>query len=62
MSRLGNSSVTLQHGLVSEKHNCLASEGESVIVCFDYTTQKPVCIPDGIRDAVARIQERVPAP
>lgn len=62
VSRLGNSSLTLQHALVSAEQQCVASEGESVIVCFDYRAQKPVRISDEIRDAVARIQERVSAP
>ena len=57
VSRLGNTSLTIQHTVVSEQQDCVASDGHSVVVCFDYKTQRPVRIPDGIRDAVQRIQE-----
>jgi acyl-CoA thioester hydrolase len=62
VSQLGRSSMTLQHALVSEEQNRIASDGESVIVCFDYRTQKPVRISDALRDAVARIQGGIPEP
>ena len=60
VSTLGHSSVTLQHALVSEQQERIASEGESVIVCFDYSTQRPVRVSDELRDAVARIQGGIP--
>jgi acyl-CoA thioester hydrolase len=56
VSKLGNTSLTLEHALVSEQLNCVASEGASVVVCFDYKTQRPVRISDELRDAVERIQ------
>ncbi len=48
--------------MVSEEQNCLASDGQSVVVCFDYRTQRPVRIPDALREAVERIQGAIPAP
>ena len=56
VAKLGKTSLTLQHTLVSEQLDCVASEGESVVVCFDYATQRPVRISDELRDAVERLQ------
>ena len=55
----GNTSLTLQHTVVSEQQECIASDGHSVIVCFDYKTQRPVRIPDEFRDAVERMQRPI---
>ena len=55
VSRLGNTSLTIQHAVVSEQQDCIASDGHSVVVCFDYKTQRPVRIPDKLRDAVERM-------
>lgn len=55
VSRLGNTSLTIQHAVVSEQQDCIASDGQSVVVCFDYKTQRPVRIPDKLRDAVERM-------
>ena len=57
VSRLGNTSLAIQHAVVSEQQDCIASDGHSVVVCFDYKTQRPVRIPDGLPNAVERMQE-----
>ena len=54
VSRLGNTSVTLEHCVVSERLDGIASEGTSVVVCFDYKTQRPVRISDEVRQLVER--------
>jgi acyl-CoA thioester hydrolase len=59
VSGWGNTSLTLQHTVVSEQQECIASDGHSVIVCFDYKTQRPVRIPDEFRDAVERMQRPI---
>jgi acyl-CoA thioester hydrolase len=58
VSTLGNTSLTIQHAVFSEQQDCIASDGHSVVVCFDYKAQRPVRIPDGLRDAIERMQER----
>jgi acyl-CoA thioester hydrolase len=58
ITRLGNSSLTMQHHLVSHKHGKMAAEGESVVVMFDYQAQRPVRISPEIRDAIERFEGR----
>jgi acyl-CoA thioester hydrolase len=50
--RLGNSSMTMQHHVVSHKHGKVAAEGESVVVMFDYRAQRPVRISAAVRAAI----------
>ena len=54
-TRLGGSSVTLSHTVVSEKSSEVSSDGESILVIFDFKKQKPVRIPDGIRQRVIEL-------
>lgn len=58
ITRLGNSSMTMQHHLVSHKHGKLAAEGESVVVMFDYNAQRPVRISAQLREAIETFEER----
>lgn len=57
VSRLGNTSLTIEHAVASDEHGDIASDGESVVVCFDYETQRPVRISDSVRAAVERGQD-----
>lgn len=54
--KLGRTSLTLQHRIVSEASGEVAAEGESVVVLFDYEAQRPVPIPDGIRKRAREIE------
>ncbi|NIL98009.1 MAG: acyl-CoA thioesterase [Planctomycetales bacterium] len=56
VARVGNSSVTVQHLVYSQKHQDTAAEGKSVIVFFDYGRQKPVRVPEDIRSAIERME------
>jgi acyl-CoA thioester hydrolase len=58
ITRLGNSSLTMQHHLVSHTHGKMAAEGESVVVMFDYPTQRPVRISAEVRRAIERFEGR----
>jgi acyl-CoA thioester hydrolase len=58
ITRLGNSSLTMQHHLVSHTHGKMAAEGESVVVMFDYEAQRPVRISADIRKAIERFEGR----
>ena len=53
IGRMGRSSFTMLHVVVSEAHQAVCVEGESTIVVFDYQSQRPVRVPDEIREAVA---------
>ena len=55
---IGNSSMRMSHAIVSRASGELAAESESVIVTVDYSTGKPVRVPDEIRRAVANIEGR----
>lgn len=50
-TRLGRSSVDVEHAVYSEKLQAVAAVGTSVLVVFDYATQRPVRIPDQLRVA-----------
>ncbi|MCA9168865.1 MAG: acyl-CoA thioesterase [Planctomycetales bacterium] len=58
VSRLGNSSFTMQHHVVSHRHGKLAAEGDSVIVMFDYQAQRPVRISAEVRQAIEAFEGR----
>ncbi|MFO0914341.1 MAG: thioesterase family protein [Pirellulales bacterium] len=56
VSQLGRTSVTVEHAIYSMRTHHVTSEGESVVVVFDYQAQRPVRVPDDFRDAVLKIQ------
>lgn len=49
VGKIGNSSVTLLQDIYAD--DTLACETSSVVVCFNYTTQKPMRVPDSFRQA-----------
>ena len=57
VGKIGRSSFTMQHAAVSASKQWLCVEGESTIVVFDYNTQRPVRVPDAIREAVAKLED-----
>lgn len=56
VSRLGNSSLSLDYIVHSEQLNATAATGTSTIVIFDYVAQKPTPIPDWLRQAIRAIE------
>jgi acyl-CoA thioester hydrolase len=48
--------VTIAHRIVSRKLNAVATEGQVVVVSFDYRTGKKVPIPEAIRTAVEQLE------
>jgi acyl-CoA thioester hydrolase len=56
VSQWGRTSLTVEHVIYSLRQEHIATEGESVIVIFNYQTQRPVRIPDHFREAVVRMQ------
>jgi acyl-CoA thioester hydrolase len=55
---VGNSSLRMEHAIVSRATGELAAESDSVIVTVDYSTGKPVRVPEEIRQAIARLEGR----
>ena len=52
VTRIGRTSVGLEHAIVSESQLAVAAEGTSTIVIFDYRANKPQPIPPPIREAI----------
>lgn len=58
VSKVGRTSLTMQHRVVSERQRLIAAEGDCVVVTFDYQLQKPVPVPQELRNALGRIEGR----
>lgn len=58
VTRLGNSSIRIDHAIYSEAHKAIATTGESVVVVFDYPANKPVRIPDSLKQAICEFEGR----
>ena len=56
VGKVGRSSFSIQHAAVSEAGQWICVEGESTIVVFDCQAQRPVRVPEAIRDAVAKLE------
>lgn len=56
VSKIGNSSVTIDHDIWSNQHSAVVAKGSSVVVMFDYVAQKPVQISDQIRAAIEKLE------
>jgi acyl-CoA thioester hydrolase len=58
IARIGRTSLTMDHAVVSRGHDALAAEGTSTIVAFDYDGHRPVPVPDPLRAAIEAIEGR----
>lgn len=56
VTRLGNSSLTMEHAVASESQQHIAAEGDSVIVIFDYTAQRSQRIPEEMRSRIKDLE------
>ena len=56
LARLGRSSLTLQHIVVSDELGQEAADGESVVVMFDFENQRPVRIPEEVRGKISQFE------
>jgi acyl-CoA thioester hydrolase len=56
ITRIGRSSMTMEHRLVSQSQQHVAAEGESTVVVFDYTAGKPHPVPDDLRAAISELE------
>jgi acyl-CoA thioester hydrolase len=56
ITRLGRTSVTMEHGLYSEAGKAIAADATSTIVVYDYSLRRPHPIPPGLRKAIENIE------
>ncbi len=57
ISQLGRTSLTMEHSLVSAQQNVIVAESTSVIVVFNYQTQRPTPIPPEVRQAIEQLEK-----
>ena len=56
ITRIGRSSAVMSHAIWSQQQRALVADGESTIVTFDYQAQRPVPVPDSIREAIETLE------
>jgi acyl-CoA thioester hydrolase len=57
-TRIGRSSIGLEHRIVSEEQKVLAAEGISTVVFYDYGAGRSHPVPDEVRRAIERLEGR----
>ena len=60
VTRVGRSSMTVTHRIVNQETSEIAAEGESTVVIFDFEKQRPVRMPQDVRDAIEKFQGDCP--
>jgi acyl-CoA thioester hydrolase len=56
LARVGNSSIRIEHRLISLTQNEIAAEAVSTIVAFDFEQQVSVSVPNDMRAAMRKIE------
>ncbi|GEN10790.1 acyl-CoA thioester hydrolase [Myxococcus fulvus] len=62
VSRIGNTSVTLEHAVFGEEDGTLYTKGTAVIVTLDYVKNEPVLVPASVRAAIEALEGRTFGP
>ncbi len=55
-TRIGRTSLALEHRIVSEQQKALAAEGTATTVFYDYSAGRPHPVPDDVRKAVSELE------
>ncbi len=58
ITRIGRSSMEMEHKIVSQNEHAIAAEGTSTLVVFDYQTNKSHPVPARIRHAIESLEGR----
>lgn len=58
ITRIGRTSLTMEHCVISEALRARAADGDSTVVVFDYAANKPTPMPDVLRKAIEQIEGR----
>jgi acyl-CoA thioester hydrolase len=56
ITRLGRTSLTMRHAVLSHAQQAIVADGDSIVVTFNYKTQQSVEIPQDVREAIARFE------
>jgi len=56
VTKVGNSSIKMDHLIVSRALDTVVAEVESTLVVLDYRQMKPVAVPEEVRKAVERLE------
>jgi len=59
ITRLGRTSLTMQHAVLSHGQQAIVADGESIVVTFNYQTQQSVEIPANVREVIRRFEATV---
>jgi acyl-CoA thioester hydrolase len=58
VSRIGNSSFTMDHRIVGESAGAIVAEVSSTVVFFDYKENRSLKLPDDLRRAISKLEGR----
>jgi len=58
IAKIGRTSLTMVHRVVSEAQRAVVAEAESTMVVFDYDAGKPHPVPEAMRQAIETVEER----
>lgn len=58
VTRIGRSSLDMEHKIISQNDHAVAAEGRSTLVVFDYRTNKSHAVPARIRHAIEDLEGR----
>lgn len=56
ITKIGNSSMKMEHRIVSQLLGAVVADGDSTLVAFDYAAQKPVAVPDSVRASIEKLE------
>lgn len=54
-TKIGNTSFTFEHALFRQGTDEIVADGTSVVVFVDYTIGRPMPLPEGLRNAIAKL-------
>jgi acyl-CoA thioester hydrolase len=55
---IGRTSMKMVHRVYSHSQQAIAAEGDSVLVFFDYRSQRPIVVPDEVRAKIEAFEGR----
>ncbi|MBS1856623.1 MAG: acyl-CoA thioesterase [Acidobacteria bacterium] len=58
VTAIGNSSIRMEHVVVSRKLSAVAATVDSTLVMYDYDAARPIRVPDAIREAIGALEGR----
>jgi acyl-CoA thioester hydrolase len=56
VSRIGNSSMTMEHTAFSQSQQVIVAEGVSTIVAFDHAAKRSQPVPETVREAIRKLE------